>query len=369
MKKENQPIAENEKILVKAQNKLVSAHFQYNQCQMDILFYLLSIAKDDEKEYSFPIENIKNLTGRDWNPDHIKDYTAQMMANVLTYEERDKKDEKWKHIVLFQEISYNKGIITISLNEKAIPLFKQTKEQFTYFELKYGLLLSSKYSKRLYWYLCQWRSAGKVHVFIDELRSMLDLEKTKNGKEKYTTGGEFKRMIEKTIEEINKITDIIVEAEWNKTVKTITSVTFYINSQNCLPEKQSDINYQESREKGETLQYFRSYGLTEEQCLQMYDRGCRKKDLAEIIKNINTSIKNKQLKQECVINMDAYFIESIQNKGFLPRKNCKRPEKTADADKPRLNAIKMIKSGLAEGYPISIFAATMEKYGIKEEDL
>lgn len=366
MKKENQPISESDKIIVKAQNKLVSAHFHYTQCQMDILFYLLSIAKDNEKEYSFPMKNIKKLTGREWKSDHVKIHTETMMKNIITFEDTFAPKEKWKHMSLFQEILYDNGIITVTLTEKALPLFKQTKEQFTYFELKYGLLLSSKYSKRLYWYLCQWKTVGKVHVFNDELRSLLDIELTKDGKERYATGGQFKRMIEETCEEINKITDIHVSCSWNKTIRTISSVTFLIN--NIQPTgMESDINYHESQEKGEALQYFKMYGLTEEQSLQMYDRGCRIKDMKRVVKQINETIKNKARKGLKVDNLEAYLITALQNEGYLSKIGYTAPDNKEN--KERKDAIKMIQRGISEGYPIELFAKTMEKYNIRDDEI
>lgn len=354
-------------VTVKAQNKLVSSKFKYTQCQMDLLFYILHIVKDNEKVYVFPMQNIAKLTGRQYHSLELKKQTAGLASKIFTIEE---EEEKWSHTVLFQQITYDHGIVTVTLNDVALDLFKQTKSEFSYIELKSGLLLNKKYDKRLYWLLSQWRVAGSKEYKLDELRELLDLVDEK-GRPQYSQPSELRVLIDTTCKEISAITDINVEPVWRKTGRCFTSIVFNLSpNQKRLPLDQSDIDYNQSQEKGETLQYFKQYGLTDDQRIEMWDRGCRLSDFKKIVADVKKAAVKSKIEDPA-----AYLVTCIINAGYIrPKEKANLKEVIAannrkEFNKKRNEMIALINEAVASGENIASFKVMMDKFGITEKDL
>ena len=354
-------------VTVKAQNKLVSSKFKYTQCQMDLLFYILHVVKDNEKVYVFPMQNIAKLTGRQYHSLELKKQTAGLASKIFTI---DEDDEKWSHTVLFQQITYDHGIVSVTLNDVALDLFKQTKSEFSYIELKSGLLLNKKYDKRLYWLLSQWRIAGRKEYKLDELRELLDLVDEK-GRPQYSQPSELKILIDTTCKEISAITDINVEPVWMKTGRSFTSVLFNLSpNQKRLPLDQSDIDYNQSQEKGETLQYIKAYGFTDEQRMEMWDRGCRLADFKKIVADAKNAMTKTKIEDPA-----AYLVACVINAGYIrPKEKANLKEviaenKRKEFNKKRKEMITLIKEAITTGENIASFKVMMDKFGITENDL
>lgn len=89
--------------------------------------------------------------------------------------------------------------------------------------------LDSMYSARLYELLNQWRAAGKTPVFdLEIFKLQMGLEPTQ-----YETMGDFKRrVLDSSVNEVNKKTDLKVSYEQFKKGRTITGFKFKVWAKN-----------------------------------------------------------------------------------------------------------------------------------------
>lgn len=123
------------------------------------------------------------------------------------------------------EIGYarNDAFVTLEFDPNVIPLIGELKERFTKYDIAQVADLSSAYAIRLYEILIAWRSLGKVPLIsTEDLRSKLGL-----------LDGEYARMerfktkvLENSIEQINKHTDIKVSYKQHKAGRNITGFSF-----------------------------------------------------------------------------------------------------------------------------------------------
>lgn len=123
------------------------------------------------------------------------------------------------------KISYvdKEAIVRIVFAPDVIPLITRLEEHFTSYQLKQVAQLSSRYAIRLYELLISWRKIGKTPVFeIAVFREQLGIDE-----KLYTRIEAFKRrVLEPTIEQLNKYTDIVVKYEQHKKGRSIIGFSF-----------------------------------------------------------------------------------------------------------------------------------------------
>jgi plasmid replication initiation protein len=92
-----------------------------------------------------------------------------------------------------------------------------------------ALSLDSKFSKRIYEMLSQFRSTGIWRVSVQELKERLKLYDPKTGEEQYGMWSAFEKYVIKVAQqEIGEYTDITFEYNLKKTGKKITDIEFTI---------------------------------------------------------------------------------------------------------------------------------------------
>lgn len=369
-KMENMDIKEN--LTVKAPNVLASAKFKYSQCQLDILFMMLLLVKENEYKYSFPVQNITRLTGRRWRSSELKQYAEPLLCKVLTIESTEKtEDQQWVKFSLFSKIGYKNGILYVDITEDALPLFLRTNKEFTYIELRSALMLNNKYSKRLYLLLARWRSIGEKSIDIDDLRDILGMRYEGN-KLLYEKISDFKIAIENTCHHISAMTDIGVEVDWGKSARKTSFAKFRLLSKTLSPAIEANINYQESVEKGEFVHLCKVYGLSENQAEEMWSLNCNTDKLKAVISSIDEQIK----KGTPITDLTAYLVSCFRNAGYLRDSNkgdntfelLQNQRREAIENEKKL-AIRTIKENVKAGAPMAAFKSTMDRLGITPDEI
>lgn len=119
------------------------------------------------------------------------------------------------------------------------PLITMLEKNFTSYELEQVAVLNSKYSVRLYEIIIAWRSASKTPMIeMDKLRQRLGVLD-----DEYTVTADFKRwVLDKSIQQINKKTNISISYEQYKQGRKIVGFTFTITqkvsqSESAQPKK------------------------------------------------------------------------------------------------------------------------------------
>lgn len=223
------------RIEVRHHNVITTARYDYSACQIDILFFLLSLLRPNDVEnitYRLYMKDIEAITGRRWNYQQLKEATGNMGSRVFEID----TDASFKQIWLFQQVEYikGKGCLEIKLSDVIKPYLFDLKNNFTSFELYSALKLSSKYAKRIYTICSQWKDIGQTHLLeIDEFKMILGL-KDPNGKEpeQFKQFGQFKeKVLDIAVKQISENTDLKISYELKKEGKSFKRIRFYIGLQ------------------------------------------------------------------------------------------------------------------------------------------
>ena len=123
-----------------------------------------------------------------------------------------------------------KGYIEISISPKLRPYLFDLKANFTRYQLRMFGALRSKYSKRIYKMLRQFKNTGIMRISVKELKMRLKLLDPKTGRETFAKNWtEFaKKVLKVAEEEINIFTDVNCAYKELKTGRKITDVEFKI---------------------------------------------------------------------------------------------------------------------------------------------
>lgn len=115
------------------------------------------------------------------------------------------------------------AILEITFAPDVVPLVTRLEEHFTSYQLKQVSSLTSKYAIRLYELLISWREVGKTpQIELSEFRVKIGVENSE-----YERMHHFKaRVLEPSIKQINKHTDITVTYEQHKKGRTIAGFSF-----------------------------------------------------------------------------------------------------------------------------------------------
>ena len=95
-----------------------------------------------------------------------------------------------------------------------------------------ALSLDSKYSKRIYEMMAQYRNLGELKIDVTELKRRLSLYNEKSGVEQYKNWADFERRILLVAQnEMNEKTDLRVTYKTIKQGRRISTLHFYIKAE------------------------------------------------------------------------------------------------------------------------------------------
>ena len=112
--------------LIKVDNRFTQMHFKYTQEEMDILFYVMSIIRDETTRYEFAVSDIEDISGKEIQRSRFRDSITRLAKRPY---EITHSEDKWKTLFIFKSIEYDCGIIRLSLNEEMIPSFIKKSSQ------------------------------------------------------------------------------------------------------------------------------------------------------------------------------------------------------------------------------------------------
>ncbi|MFC1104858.1 replication initiation protein, partial [Pasteurella multocida] len=130
-------------------------------------------------------------------------------------------------VVLVNKRTYFKkeGRFYIEFHEDLMPYIANLKARYTKYELVNIGAFTSTHTIRLYELCSQYKTVGKREIKIDDLKDWLQV------KGKYDLYADFrKRVIEPSVNEINKKSDLLISIEPVKRGRSIVALTFTIKS-------------------------------------------------------------------------------------------------------------------------------------------
>lgn len=233
---------ENEKLLVTKSNYLVEAGYKLSLNEQRLILFIISqldgrkpmpkngdfsiSASDFSKTFNLPIKQSYEI---------LDDAASRLYErDIKTF---DKKANIRKRFRWVDGVKYWDGEakVTLSLSRHVAPYLTLLHRQFTTYDLKQITKLKSAYSIRFYELFIQFINSGERFIYLEKLRSLFELTS------EYPRFYDFKRRIlQPSIDEINKNTDISVDWDVIKKGRTITGLNFVFekNEQSSLQKKQ-----------------------------------------------------------------------------------------------------------------------------------
>ena len=224
-------------------NALISARYKQKYTlhgQKTILWILSQIDKNDidnNDEYTLSVKEYSDALGID--PSYIyqeaQNIAEKLMSKILSIKE---ENGNWIVCAWLSGMRYENGTLYVSIYPPLKPHLLALKSNFTTYQLKYSLELSSTYAIRIYELLSQYRTIGNRIIDVGELREMLGIQP-----------GELKQFVDLrngvlniAQREINAKTDIAFDWKPIKTSRTITRIKFLITQKaRLLDEDKKDM--------------------------------------------------------------------------------------------------------------------------------
>jgi plasmid replication initiation protein len=264
----NQLIKQDTIATVKQPNALTEARYDMSPLQKNMFYLLLAQLKDESLlndeliRYKLSIKDINASRNIRVNKSELRQAARGLISSGLTI--YDDSQKKLITIGILENADYGEGgdkdNLIVEFDPKLYPFLYNVKNRFTVFALQNALNLKSKYSKRIYEMLCQFKNTGIFRISVKELKERFELIDSKTGKEVYLNFGEFaRRILEPAKKEINEHTDISFEYITKKTGRKITHLEFWITSKEVVKglDESSDVDPQVAKLKDRLVTQFK----------------------------------------------------------------------------------------------------------------
>ena len=219
-------------LVTKSNYFIMNSSYDLSLEEQKIILTLASMVQPNDEEfkpYIFKISDFMELLGVNTKTKYseIPKITKDLMKKVFEIEE----DDVIIQTAWLSSATYKKGsgIVELEFSPKLKPYMLKLNSMFTQYKLANILSMKSKYSPRIYEILkCnEFKKQNFVEIKITELRRLLKAENI------YPLYSDFKRyIIIRTKKELKKLSDIWFEFEEIKTGRKVTSIRFYIYSNN-----------------------------------------------------------------------------------------------------------------------------------------
>ncbi|MCK8496105.1 MULTISPECIES: replication initiation protein [Spirosoma] len=219
--------------LIVQDNAITSARYEMNALEKNIIYMMMSqLRKDDTADtiYYVSVRELMEKTATRNSYEDFKRATEQLIGRVLQIH-RPNGNLLQVSMISSAEYIAGQGVIEIGLDPKIRPFFFDLKQNFTAFQLHMALSLDSKYAKRVYEMLAQYKNLGQLTIEVVELKRRLYLYDEKTGVEQYRNWADFERRILSVAQkEINEKTDLRVTYTTVKQGRRVSELHFAIQA-------------------------------------------------------------------------------------------------------------------------------------------
>lgn len=208
-------------IIIKYANELARKHTQFTLEEQKAIHLIFSHIKPFQKNpTTFQINKIDffeklSLTG----DDKYKRY-EKITDNLIikSFARIESKNETNKGIIIYN-VKWNKGkeYFEVDLNPNFMPYLQNIIDHYTNISLDNLIRFKSNHTLNLYKFICSWNDKKETEITTKELKEMFNLSK-----EAYVQNEKFNRAaferdtIKKAINEINKVTELLISFKKNK---------------------------------------------------------------------------------------------------------------------------------------------------------
>jgi len=218
--------------VIKQHNAITAARYNMSTMQKNLFYMLLAQLKEADPtatQYQINIKELEQLRGVTIRSDEIFQAANEMISCTFTL--YDSQQDRFFSLEPIARTQYEKGTkrLHLEIDAKMLPFLFNFKGNYTAYQLKRVVALNSKYSKRIYEMLAQFRDTGWFTITLQELKARLELINPKTGKEKFSRYASFKKyVLEVAKEELSKHTDLNFTYEAYKKESECTKLLFKI---------------------------------------------------------------------------------------------------------------------------------------------
>jgi plasmid replication initiation protein len=285
-------------------NALTTARYQLSSLEKNIIYKAMSLISEDDlltnkRFYPISIKEVNEQSGVTSNYQEYREAAEKLNDRVIRFKNSEGNEVRTSWAAS-AEYKKGLGLIELEFSEKLKPVLFGLKQNFTSFQLELALKLKSKYSKRIYEMMSQFKVSGVMHCTLADFKSRLGLIDQETGKESYPRWTMFESRILKVAEkEINEFTDIKIKYTGLKQGRKFTKIKFEIKSQ----EYQKDMVFTDQTTKIYD-RLVNSHGLTGKQAERIIS-DFAPKVITQRLYNINLN-KMGGPKNRAISNMAAY---------------------------------------------------------------
>ncbi len=230
----------NNYTLLKQHNVITQAKYSMSALEMDVFFALLSVLDEKDrtsKYYKVEVKDLEEVAGKTFHSTRLREVTDSLMNRVYTLTSLSQKNGDYLQINLLSSARYvsDKRKLIMRVNPEMEEYLFDLKSNFTLYYLEYALSLNSKFSKRIYQILSQFRSTGFFKITIKKLKEQLELYDSKTGKELYQKVSAFRRYVLDVAQKELMDTDINFEYELIKSGRAYKAIVFKFESEPVKP--------------------------------------------------------------------------------------------------------------------------------------
>lgn len=222
-------------------NTITQARYSFSATEMDIFFALLNEIREEplpQYLYRIKVEDIEEASGRKLNSSRLQEATERLLGKVYSIE---KPQGGYTQLTLFSVADYEPGsrVLQLRVSPEMESYLFELKTNYTRYYLETALRLKSKFSKRIYQMLAQYRAAGEYRTSIKKLKEQLMLI-DRSGDEKYKSITLFKKNVLEVAQKELEETELPFSYRlYKKKSRSYTHIEFKIQkeAQETPPEK------------------------------------------------------------------------------------------------------------------------------------
>lgn len=229
---------------LKQHTYITEARHEFSTLQRHIFYMLLAEMKEgDNKEkappyypyYKINFHDLERRMGRKIKMDELIEASNGLVFKSYRVN-KNQGGELSSCLISSIENLPEENSIELGVDTVIKPYLLELKKDYTEYELDTLLSLKSKYSKRMYEILSQYKEESNLQISVDELKCILGIFDTKTGEDIYSGWNMFEmNVLETPQKELKKHGDLEFTYDLIKTGKKYTDIVFHIKKKSNIP--------------------------------------------------------------------------------------------------------------------------------------
>lgn len=235
--------------LAKQHNAITQAKYHMSGLELNLFACLIAMTdlqSQDRQKVWVRISDLETLSGKRYKL-HDYDHACALLHTRTAVIDYGGKRKRF-NLVITSELDNERRQVLLEMHPDIRPWFLNLDKYYTYYQLSMTLKLPSKYSKRIYQMVCQFRSTGVMKIGLEELKERIGVKiqdpKTGEWSDSYPITGKFQQpVLDKACKDINSTTDMQVNYKVLKSGKRTTAYQFNIKhrpNQQTIPLEVKD---------------------------------------------------------------------------------------------------------------------------------